>query len=217
MANKENNMETDENKETKKSIWGTIGNWISTFGYFVVAVLEFADGGFISGIGWCLAGVGWWAFSKEQNYVETFIRLYRNHLNECEKRDEAYKAKIKEYEGKLSNERNTTKEAAFDVNMMSVDDILKIGRDFQKSDTWRGATHDTAKLLCDTIEMLRSNTGNRNCDVYNTLEKATIACHQDRGYCSNAVDERRSVINFMLQDVKDNSFNKSSDGKKDGE
>ena len=217
MANKENNMETDENKETKKSIWRTIGNWISTFGYFVVAVLEFADGGFISGIGWILAGVGWWFFSKEQNYVETFIRLYRNHLNECEKRDEAYKAKIKEYEDKLSNERNATKEAAFDVNMMSVDDILKIGRDFQKSDTWRGATHDTAKLLCDTIEMLRSNTGNRNCDVYNTLEKATIACHQDRGYCSNAVDERRSVINFMLQDVKDNSFNKSGDGKEDSE
>ena len=216
MANKGMNMEeTNESKETKKSIWRTIGNWISTFGYFVVAVLEFADGGFISGIGWCLAGVGWWAFSKEQNYVETFIRLYRNHLNECEKRDEAYKAKIKEYEGKLSNERNATKESAFDVERMSIDDILKIGRDFQKSDTWRGATHDTAKLLCDTIEMLRDQKGNRNCNVYNTLEKATIACHQDRGYCSNAVDERRSVINFMLQNVKDNSFNKSGPGIED--
>lgn len=152
--------ETNESKETKESIWRSIGSWISTFGYFMVAMLEFVDGGFIAGVGWILAGLGWWAFSKEQNYVDTFIRLYRNHLNECEKRDEEYKAKIKEYEDKLSNGGNATKEAAFDVNMMSIDDILKIGRDWQKSDTWRGATHDTAKLLCDTIEMLRNKVKN---------------------------------------------------------
>ena len=163
MASKEMDMEdTNENKETKKSIWRSIGNWISTFGYFIVAVLEFSAGGFISGIGWILAGIGWWAFSKEQKWVETFIRLYRNHLNECEKRDEAYKAKIREYEDKLSNERNATKEAAFDVNMMSIDDILKIGRDFQNSDKWHGATYDTAKLLCDTIEMLRNKVKNED-------------------------------------------------------
>ena len=35
--------------------------------------------------------------------------------------------------------------------------VLKIGRDFQKQDTWRGAHHDTAKLLCDTIEYLRDS------------------------------------------------------------
>lgn len=111
MANKEVNMEeTNESKETKKSIWKSIGNWISAFGYFAVAVFEFAQGRFVSGMGWILAGVGWWAFSKEQNYVETFIGLYRNHLNKCEKRDKAYKAKIKEYEDKLSNERNPTKD-----------------------------------------------------------------------------------------------------------
>jgi hypothetical protein len=221
MANKETNMEeTNESKETKKSIWRTIGNWISTFGYFVVAVLELSEGRFISGIGWILAGVGWWSFSKEQNYVETFIRLYRNHLNECEKRDEAYKAKIKEYEGKLSNEKNATKPTEFDVERMNIDDILRIGRDFQKSDTWRGATHDTAKLLCDTIEMLQNKLnkrGNRNCDVYDTLDAAMAACYKDREYCSYASAERKSVISFMLQDVKDNSFNKTNDTKKDGE
>ena len=102
------------------------------------------------------------------------------------------------------------------INMenMDIDHILKIGRDFQNTDTWRGAHFDTVKLLCDTIEHLRK-PGTRNCDVYNTLEKATVACHRDRGYCSNAVDERRSVINFMLQDVKDNSFNKAAEGKED--
>ena len=36
-----------------------------------------------------------------------------------------------------------------------VERVLKIGRDFQKQDRWRGAHHDTAKLLCDTIEYLR--------------------------------------------------------------
>ena len=36
-----------------------------------------------------------------------------------------------------------------------VEQVLKIGRDFQKQDRWRGAHHDTAKLLCDTIEYLR--------------------------------------------------------------
>ena len=210
--------DTNESKETKKSIWRTIYDCLATFGYFVVAVLEFVDGGFISGIGWILAGVGWWAFSKEQNYVETFVGLYRNHLNECEKRDEEYKAKIKEYEDKLSNERNAMKGAAFDVDMMNVDEVLKIGRDWQKSDTWRGATHDTAKLLCDTIEMLQNKLnkqGNRNCDVYGSVESALAACHEDRGYCKSPIDERKSTVQFMLQDVKDNSFNKSGPGIKD--
>lgn len=36
-----------------------------------------------------------------------------------------------------------------------VDEVLQIGRAFQKQDLWRGAHHDTAKLLCDTIEYLR--------------------------------------------------------------
>ena len=36
-----------------------------------------------------------------------------------------------------------------------VDKVLQIGREFQKQDLYRGAHHDTAKLLCDTIEYLR--------------------------------------------------------------
>ena len=36
-----------------------------------------------------------------------------------------------------------------------VDKVLEIGRAFQKQDLFRGAHHDTAKLLCDTIEYLR--------------------------------------------------------------
>ena len=37
---------------------------------------------------------------------------------------------------------------------MPVDQVLKIGRDFQNQDSWHGAHYDTARLLCDTIERL---------------------------------------------------------------
>lgn len=33
-------------------------------------------------------------------------------------------------------------------------EVLKIGRDFQNTDNFRGYTFDTAKLLCDHIERL---------------------------------------------------------------
>ena len=36
-----------------------------------------------------------------------------------------------------------------------VDTVLKIGRDYQNKDGYRGAHFDTVKLLCDTIEYLR--------------------------------------------------------------
>ena len=38
----------------------------------------------------------------------------------------------------------------------------------------------------------------RNCDVYNTRDKALKACFENRGYCSSPIDERKSVISFML-------------------
>lgn len=50
--------------------------------------------------------------------------------------------------------------------------------------------------------------GNRNCDVYRTVEEAKAACREDRGYCSSPIEERESTIRFMLSDVKENSFNK---------
>ena len=37
---------------------------------------------------------------------------------------------------------------------LPVDQVLKIGRDFQDQDKWHGAHYDTARLLCDTIERL---------------------------------------------------------------
>ena len=53
--------------------------------------------------------------------------------------------------------------------------------------------------------------GSRNCDVYRTVEEAMEACFKDRGYCNSPVKERESTIRFMLSDVKENSFNKTTD------
>ena len=38
----------------------------------------------------------------------------------------------------------------------------------------------------------------RNCDIYDTFELAKDACHADRGYCQSPLEERKSVIRFML-------------------
>ena len=47
------------------------------------------------------------------------------------------------------------KELSLAEQPLPIDLVLKIGRDFQYSDrNFRGATFDTAKLLCDTIERL---------------------------------------------------------------
>ena len=108
-------METDDNNETvKTSKLGVVVDWVCAWCPFIVAVMEFASGNFVSGLGWCLAGVGWITADGERKWVETFIGLYREHLEECEKRDKAYKAKIQEYENKLSSndEKNITKSAA---------------------------------------------------------------------------------------------------------
>ncbi len=46
-----------------------------------------------------------------------------------------------------------------------VEYVLKIGRDFQNKDGFRGAHYDTVKLLCDTIEhqqkQLKTNSARR--------------------------------------------------------
>lgn len=108
MTNKDkSNMETDKNNETvKTSTLGVVMDWVATLGIFVVAIFGFASGNFLSGIGWCLAGISWIIATWENDWTETIIEMYREHLNECEKRDEAYKAKIKEYEDKLNKVKN---------------------------------------------------------------------------------------------------------------
>lgn len=53
---------------------------------------------------------------------------------------------------------------------LSTNEILRIGRGFQESDRWRGATFDTAKLLCDEIERLARRLGRLEYE-YSTVMK----------------------------------------------
>lgn len=121
---------------------------------FICAV-EFGIGDWMSALGWMTALCGWIAFYGEKFYYNELLKLYHEHLDHCEKQSNEYRSKVEQYKEALAAARAKTKAVAFDVENVDVGDILRIGRDWQKSDTWRGATHDTAKLLCDTIEMLR--------------------------------------------------------------
>ena len=49
----------------------------------------------------------------------------------------------------------------------------------------------------------------RNCDIYTDIDSAFRACQEDRGYLKSPIDERRSVISFML------STNTSGEANKD--
>ena len=40
----------------------------------------------------------------------------------------------------------------------------------------------------------------RNCDVYSTKDAALEACHGDRCFLKSPIDERESVISFMLSE-----------------
>lgn len=54
-----------------------------------------------------------------------------------------------------------------------VEYVLKIGRDYQNKDGFRGAHYDTVKLLCDTIEYLRDKLPKPDPDWKAICEK----CH----------------------------------------
>lgn len=55
----------------------------------------------------------------------------------------------------------------------NVENVLKIGRDYQNKDGDRGAHYDTVKLLCDTIEYLRDQLPKPDPDWKEICEK----CH----------------------------------------
>lgn len=124
-----------------------------------MAVWLLATNNWVAAFGWLFAGAGWWAFDKENNFYDQLLSLYRNHLNQCETKEDAYKREIAELKQQEEARKTRIKElnnCADDLKNANIDHILEIGRDFQMQDTFRGAQFDTAKLLCDTIVMLRS-------------------------------------------------------------
>ena len=56
-------------------------------------------------------------------------------------------------EAAIAREKRGAKLRRFDFGH-TVEDVLRIGRDFQNTDRLHGAHYDTVKLLCDTIEDL---------------------------------------------------------------
>lgn len=184
---------------------GKILDKCSLFGYFIVGICEFCQGSWFSGVGWTLAGVGWYAFESEKKFFDQAMDI-------CKKYVHGYVDKIDE----LESEKKHREANEINLDTVDVDHVLKVGRDLQNSDTWRGAQFDTVKLLCDTIEALREKRkGTRNCDIYDTRDKAFEACFKDRGYCSDPIEERKSTISFMLSDEKNNAWHKSGEGKDD--
>ena len=209
-------MEKDNEKKSKWCL-----NTLFYVSIVVMAIGMFASANWAAGIAWVFAIVGWWAFDKEQKFYDELLSLYRNHLDKCQTKEEDYKREIAELKYQEEARKARIKElnnCADDLKNANIDHILEVGRDFQMQDTFRGAQFDTVKLLCDTIVMLRAKAeekGYRNCDIYDTVDTALGACHEDRGYCKSPIDERKSTIQFMLQDAKDNSWNKYGLGKED--
>ena len=75
--------------------------WCGTIGALVVSVCEFAQGFYMSGLGWMFTGFFLWAWDKEQEFYDELHGLYRKHLDLCEKRDlmlEEALEKLKKYE-----------------------------------------------------------------------------------------------------------------------
>ena len=120
------------------------------WGCLLVSACQFFQGSFVGGIGWLIAGVTWWLGGECESGLKKLTQLIKDHLA-VNKEDELIK--------------NLPNPDLMDIDHMDIDHILKIGRDFQNSDRWHGATYDTAKLLCDTIENLRKN-GERKHEVF---------------------------------------------------
>lgn len=82
--------------------------------------------------------------------------------------------------------------------------VLKIGRDFQNKDGFRGAHYDTVKLLCDTIENLSEQTKVKIGDAAKLREALSDACYamfnflktQSGGYeeMANALDKAKAAL-----------------------
>lgn len=82
--------------------------------------------------------------------------------------------------------------------------VIKIGRDYQNKDGYRGAHYDTVKLLCDAIEYLSEQTNVKNGDCVKLREALSDACYamfnflktRSGGYeeMANALDKAKAAL-----------------------
>ena len=62
------------------------------FGYFFVGICEFIQGNWFSGVGWSLAGIGWFAFGAEKKFFDQANEIFRQCSNEYEAEIEKLKS-----------------------------------------------------------------------------------------------------------------------------
>ena len=67
-----------------------------------MAVWLLATNNWVAAFGWLFAAAGWWAFDKENNFYDQLLSLYRNHLNQCETKEDEYKREIAELKRQLA-------------------------------------------------------------------------------------------------------------------
>ena len=137
-------------------MWKKIKEFLNNFSPWaclIVSTCQFFEGGFMGGIGWLIAGVMMWLEEEGERNFNELAQLFREHLDN-DKKNEDELMKENKFNPDLIN-----------IDHMDIDHILEIGRNFQNSDKWHGATYDTAKLLCDTIENLRKN-GEKKHEVF---------------------------------------------------
>ena len=142
--------------------------------------------------------------------VRLAIREFVSRIKTARKRELAkVEADALEVGGIVEAARTAEKSSAvgnadpkFDL-CRDIEKVLKIGRDFQKQDPWRGAHHDTAKLLCDTIEYSRNRlnvpVGNASA-MHESLESVRNWCLNRLGNASYqvTVEGLLSVVDAAL-------------------
>lgn len=76
-----------------------------------------------------------------------------------------------------------TVDLRFDI-CRDIEQVLKIGRDFQNKDGYRGAHYDTVKLLCDAIEYQQEQLAKTKVGDVAKLREALVQCELFLGYVS---------------------------------
>lgn len=90
-------------------------------GYFIVAICEFVQGSWFSGVGWCLAGVGWYAFEEERKFFDQANAIYRKCVKEYEDTIEKLKFDLVKKDGEEQPKSGLDSSI---INMENMDKLL---------------------------------------------------------------------------------------------
>lgn len=80
-----------ENKDKKPS---KLSNAMFYVLIGAMTVWLLAENNWIAAFGWLFSAAGWWAFDKEKNFYDKLLSFYKNHLCQCEAKEDEYKREI---------------------------------------------------------------------------------------------------------------------------